>query len=122
MSLIRDLLTRWSAVTAAHPRALIAGAFLFNTLLTVFLIVNLDSFSFDEPLRGFESRGSSLADRINCWKLITGKTNSADDVISLYPRHSDTIPVLPLKRVIPSLMQRKKRKRSGSPPVGWSNR
>ena len=73
MSLPRDLLTGWSAVTAARPRAVVACAFLCNVLLTAFLVLNLDSFSFDEPLRGFESRGSPLANRINCWKLITGK-------------------------------------------------
>ena len=90
-----DVLLVFTNFTARHPRRIIVTTLVVNLLLSTCLLINLHTFSFDEPLKGFEARGSHLANRINAWKLISGKTGGADD-ITLYPpkKISDGRPIL----------------------------
>jgi hypothetical protein len=79
-----EVLVSLAKLTARHPIRIVVVTLIANVLMSICLFVNLHVFSFDEPLRGFESRGSDIANRINTWKLISGKTGGADD-ITLYP-------------------------------------
>lgn len=91
MSFFGRIADKWSQIVATHPLPIFLVTVVFNIVLTTLFVQHLLSTSFDEPLRGFEARGSSLSDRINTWKLISGKSHSRheDDLLSLYPRREE---------------------------------
>ena len=91
MSSLPALASKWSQVVAQRPTPILLSVFLLNVTLTTIFVLHLLSTSFDEPLTGFEARGSSLSNRINTWKLISGKSRSRlEDELSLYHRPEES--------------------------------
>lgn len=85
MSILSVITRRWARILSSYPRVIIILVLVVDVSLIPCLFWNGNTFSFDDPLRGFEARHSYLANKINTWKLMTGKTYSPDDVITLYP-------------------------------------
>src|SRR2546430_2154106 len=85
MSILSAITRRWARILSSYPRVIIILVLVVDVSLIPCLFWNGKTFSFDDPLRGFEARHSYLANKINTWKLMTGKTYSPDDVITLYP-------------------------------------
>lgn len=81
---MEDRLTTLCRFAANNAHSILYLIVLIDLLLSSVLYFNCNLFEFSDPLKGFEARGSSLANRINSWKLITGKHHSIDH-LTLYP-------------------------------------
>lgn len=82
-----------SHLSSSHPISIIISVIIIDIIVSIIVASKLSNVSFDEPLRGFESRGSNLATRINTWKLITGRVHSdIDQRLSFSPQNEEIIP------------------------------
>ena len=79
---------RWSKIVDRHPHAIITFV-----LLTSFGLVSVELFlhslpSFNDPLLGFESRGTEISNRINAWKLLMQSTSWSGS-LTMNPKNVD---------------------------------
>ena len=86
------LTNRIVKLISVHPLATLS-AILFVTALTIGIaLLSSELPSFDDPLIGFEARGTDLAQKINTWKLITGVHHTKKSELTLFPyahKHKD---------------------------------
>ncbi|KAI1287705.1 Protein dispatched -like protein 1 [Halotydeus destructor] len=85
---LRNLLAnKWPQIVSRHPVVMLSVTLLL-TLTTLFIIAMNNSLpSFDDPLVGFEARGTEVAKKINTWKLITGNYRSTNEQLTIYPHN-----------------------------------
>ncbi len=82
------MFNRWSKFVEKHPLIIIVIVLIINWSLFLIALYTNSFPSFDDPLIGFEVRGTEIAKRINTWKLLLEST-SWNGLLSMYPKIND---------------------------------
>uniref|UniRef100_A0A6G1S5S0 Protein dispatched 1 n=1 Tax=Aceria tosichella TaxID=561515 RepID=A0A6G1S5S0_9ACAR len=104
---IMGLLQSYSTLLLRHPgKVLVLGTCCVLVLFAITIYLRPLQ-SFDDPLIGFEARGTLISKRINTWKLLSDETNASANNISLLPNSPwfDRGYYQPHITIIPSIAQ-----------------
>lgn len=78
----------WSRIVEKHPLLIIITVVIINWSLFLITFLSHSLPTFDDPLVGFEVRGTEISKRINAWKLLLEST-SWNGLLSMYPKIED---------------------------------